>query len=274
MFELIPLTSWDLPDLAPYRTLRRPLEHRKQGIFFADGEKVVRRMLESSIEVISLMMPPSWIEIYRPILERRAEMIRVYSVEKTVLEELTGATFYQGVIGFGKIPPLPLLEELLQKSPIPDLWIAIDQIVNAGNIGLICRSAAAFGVQGVILGENACPPYIRWAIHSSMGEIFKLQIAQPPSLLAVLKIMKSRGIRCIAAHPHAEGKVLSQLDLKGPICFIFGSEGKGVTPEILAECDESVAIPMAFGVDSLNVANCAGIFLYEAQRQRLLISPD
>ncbi len=268
MYEVVTLTSWDLPELAPYRTMRRPMEHRLQGIFIAEGEKVVRRMLESSVEVVSLILPPKWLEIYKPLLEKRPESVRVYQGEKAVLEQLSGFTFYQGVIGVGRIPVLPPLEKILEKEQIPDLWIATDQVTSGGNIGGICRNAAALGAQAILIGETSCTPFIRWAVHGSMGELFKLQIVEPPSLKEALVALKCRGIRCIAAHPHAEGKTLPQCNLKSPICFVFGSEGTGISPEILAECDEAIAIPMSFGADSLNIASCVGIFLYEAQRQR------
>lgn len=268
MFELHPLTSWDLPALAPYRTMRRPMEHRKEGVFLAEGEKVVRRMLESSTEVLSLILPEKWIEIYRPLIEARPEKVLVFQCEKERLEELSRITFYQGVLGIGRIPQLPTLAELFVKQPGLNLWIAADGITSAGNMGIICRNAAALGAQALIVGESSCTPYIRWAVHSSMGELFKLQIIQPPSLKESLSSLKKQGVRCIAAHPHTDKKYLPQCDLTGPICLVFGSEGEGVSSEILEECDESVAIPMSAGVDSLNVANCVALFLYEALRQR------
>ena len=82
-------------------------------------------------------------------------------------------------------------------------------------------------------------------------------------------ICGARGIRCIAAHPHTDKKVLSQADFSGDCCLVFGSEGEGISaPEILAACDEAVAVPMANEVDSLNVGAAAAVFLYEVNRQR------
>jgi tRNA G18 (ribose-2'-O)-methylase SpoU len=87
-------------------------------------------------------------------------------------------------------------------------------------------------------------------------------------LPATLRELRARGIRCLAAHPHTEKKFLAEADFKCDCCLVFGSEGNGLSPEVLAACDEAVAVPMANGVDSLNVAAAAAVFLYEATRQR------
>ncbi len=90
------------------------------------------------------------------------------------------------------------------------------------------------------------------------------------TLAQTLRDLRSRGIRCIAAHPRAGSKTLSQADFSGDCCLVFGSEGHGISKTVLEACDECVAIPMANGVDSLNVGAAAAVFLYEANRQREL----
>ena len=101
-----------------------------------------------------------------------------------------------------------------------------------------------------------------------MGAIFKLPVIEPPSLVQTLHYLRRRGVRCIAAHGHSQSQTLGQCDFSGDGCIVLGSEGNGISPVVLAACDEAVAIPMANGVDSLNVANAAAVFLYEAARQR------
>jgi tRNA G18 (ribose-2'-O)-methylase SpoU len=88
------------------------------------------------------------------------------------------------------------------------------------------------------------------------------------TLAECLKELRSRGIRCIATHPHTDKKYLSQADFSGDCCLVFGSEGDGISPAVLESCDEAVAIPMPPTVDSLNVGAAAAVFLYEASRQR------
>ena len=85
-----------------------------------------------------------------------------------------------------------------------------------------------------------------------------------------MRHLKRDGIRCIAAHAHTNQRVLDEADFTGDCCIVFGSEGHGISPAVLAECDDMVAIPMPPDVDSLNVASAAAAFLYEASRQRKL----
>jgi tRNA G18 (ribose-2'-O)-methylase SpoU len=273
------ISSLDLPELAPYRTLRRAAQHAAQGIFVAEGDKVVRRLLESHFCVVSVLLPETRVAEFEPLLQARPEKdIPVFGVtKKSVLEELVGFEMFQGVLAIGKIPAAATLEKILADSPGPNLFAAVDGLTSAENIGLLVRNCAAFGVQALIVGETSSSPFLRRAVRNSMGAIFQLPIVElslepknhaAADLPKALGQLRARGIRCIAAHPHTERKVLSQSDFTGDCCIVFGSEGNGLTPEVLAACDEAVAVPMANSVDSLNVAAAAAVFLYEAARQR------
>ncbi len=262
------IDSLDLPELAPYRTMRRQAEHRQEGIFVAESEKVVRRLLESDFPVVSLLFPERWLSSFEPLLAQRSEDIRVYLLEKEKLETLTGFTFYQGVLGIGKIPKAPSLEQLVVQSAPPRLYAAVQGIANAENLGGMVRSCAAFGVHGLLVDSTSSSPYLRRAVRSSMGTIFRLPALEGLDLVQTIRFLRAHGIRCVAAHPHAEGLQLTETDLSTDCCIVFGSEGHGLSTALLAECDEAVAIPMAAGVDSLNVGTAAAVFLYEASRQR------
>ena len=273
------IDSLELPELSPYRTLRRAAEHAAQGIFVAEGDKVVRRLLESDFGVVSVLLPESRVAEFEPLLRARPEKdIPVYAVtKKSVLEELVGFEMFQGVLAIGKIPAVVTLEKILTDGPSPKLFAAVDGLTSAENVGLLVRNCAAFAVQALIVGETSSSPFLRRAVRNSMGTIFQLPIVElkPESrenrtltLMATLRDLRARGIRCIAAHPHTEKKFLSQADFTHDCCIVFGSEGNGLSPEVLAACDEAVAVPMANGVDSLNVGAAAAVFLYEAARQR------
>jgi len=284
--------SFGAPELQPYATLRRPLEHRRQGIFVAESERVVRRLLESRFTVLSLCMPERHLETFRQRLEARPEPIAVYLAEKKLLETLVGYTVYQGVFAVGQIPRLPSLEEIIRQSPAPKLFVAVHEMSNAENLGALVRNCVAFGVHGLIVGETSSSPYLRRAVRNSMGTIFELPVYElnnrmgelheslvkhefgavettPSETLAqTLRDLRRRGVRCIAAHPHTDKKILSRADFTGDCCIVLGNEGDGISPEVLEACDEAVAIPMPPTVDSLNVGAAAAIFLYEANRQR------
>ena len=251
--------------------MRRQHEHRQQGIFVAEGEKVVRRLLESKFSVVSVLLPEKWLRDLEPLLQARPEEIQVFVAEKALLETLTGFSMYQGLLAVGKVPPLPTLEEVVARSPQPRLLAAADGLSSAENLGALVRNCAAFNAQALIVGETCSSPFLRRAVRSSMGAIFQLPIVETASLAQALRDLRDRGIRCIAAHPHADGRTLSQANFTGDCCIVFGSEGYGISPAVLAACDEAAAIPMPPTVDSLNVGSAAAVFLYEANRQRSLM---
>lgn len=294
MIRIEKIAALDLPELAPYRTLRRPFEHEEQGIFVAEGDKVVRRLLESDFGVVSVLLPENLVTEFEPLLRARPEAeIKVFAVtKKSILEELVGFEMFQGVLAIGVIPPQLALGKIFAASPRPRLFVALDELANAENLGSLVRNCAAFGTHALIVGETCSSPYLRRAVRNSMGTIFQLpilelnnrrgEISEPlrpdgklkrrddpvVTLAETLMTLRSHGVRCIAAHPRPDGKILSQADLTGDVCLVFGSEGDGISDQVLAACDEAVTIPMANQVDSLNVSAAAAVFLHEAARQR------
>jgi len=268
MFTVRTITSFDLPELQPYRTMRRQMEHRQQGIFVAEGEKVVRRLLESRFRVVSVLLPEKWFVEFKPLLRDRSEVIRVFIAEKKLLETLTGFSMYQGLLAVGVVPPPPSLEQVLAQSSRPHLLVAVDSLSSAENLGALVRNCAAFNVQALLVGETCTSPYLRRAVRSSMGAVFVLPVIESPSLVSTLGELQRFQVRRIAAHPHARQLKPSQADFTVDCCVVLGSEGYGINPAVLGACDEAAAVPMPPAIDSLNVASAAAVFLYEANRQR------
>ncbi|MBF8248877.1 MAG: tRNA/rRNA methyltransferase (SpoU), partial [Bacteroidetes bacterium] len=250
-----------------YRTMRRPVEHEKIGIFVAEGEKVVRRLVASNLVIVSAFMTDEWLEQYQPLLKGRQE-IPVYVAAKTLLESIVGFELHQGIMAVGKTPKPPTLGEVLKSVPRPYFFAAVDGLTNSENLGVIVRNCAAFGIQALLVGETSSSPYLRRAVRNSMGAIFSLPVVPCTDLSAQLRELRSANdLRVIAAHPAGDGR-LAQTDLKGNLCFVFGSEGNGVSKKVLEACSDRVSIPMEQGVDSLNVASASAAFLFEAVRQR------
>ncbi len=269
MLHIQKISSLDLPELAPYRSLKRSAEHAKLGIFVVEGDKVLHRMLESEFGVVSVLLLESRLAEFEPLLRARPEKdIAVFVCDKAAMMELVGFEIYQGVLAIGKIPAPWSLEKTLAASPHPHFFAALDGLSNAENVGLLMRNCAAFGVQALISGETCCSPFLRRTVRNSMGTLFKLPVLEPPNLVHTLHQLRARGVRCLAAHPHPDKQVLSQANFTGDVCIVLGSEGHGISPEVLAACDEAVAIPMANDVDSLNVSAAAAVIFYEVNRQR------
>ncbi|HEU5397149.1 MAG TPA: RNA methyltransferase [Verrucomicrobiae bacterium] len=287
MFHVQKISSFDAPELQPYATLRRPLDHEKQGIFVAESDKVVRRLLESRLKVISVVLPEKFLEEFGPLLEARPENVAVYLADKKLLESLVGFSMFQGVLAVARVPLPVSLDDVLAAAPKPNLFVAVDELANAENLGALVRNCVGFGVQALITGETSSSPYLRRAVRNSMGTLFQLPVVELAklgqrhqftvkpnvtrlTLAECLKTLRDRGVHCVAAHPHTEKKFLWQADFRRDCCIVFGSEGKGLSPAVLEACDEAVAIPMPPAVDSLNVGAAAAVFLYEAERQRAL----
>ncbi|MDE3057206.1 MAG: RNA methyltransferase [Bacteroidota bacterium] len=267
--HIIHIDSLDLPELIPYRTLKRPLEHQQQGIFIAEGEKVVRRFLESPLTAISVLLTEEWLAEYRSILEEKEEAINVFVAKKKLLEEIVGINLHQGIMALGKVPAGAAIEEIVKRSQQSLCLVALDGIVNAENMGVIVRNCAAFGVSAIIAGETSCDPYLRRAVRNSMGNVFSIPIVYAGNLAETLKKLHNESeVRTIAAEPRHSSTPLSQFDFPETCCLVFGSEGSGISKEVTKACSDRVMIPMRDGVDSLNVASAAAVVLYEAMRQR------
>lgn len=286
MFHVRKIESFDSPELHPYATMRRSRNHETEGIFVAEGTKVVQRLLESNFAVESIVLPEKWLPEFQSLLEKRPEDVPVFVAEKKLLESLTGFSMFQGVLAVGRIPAPVSFEKVLAESHSPRLFVALDALTNAENLGALVRNCVAFGVQALIVGETSSSPFLRRAVRNSMGTILQLPVVELArigqwrrpginshttelTLVECLKQFRARGIRCVAAHPHTDKKILSHADLRGDCCIVFGSEGDGISKAVLEACDEAVAIPMPPVVDSLNVGAAAAVFLYEVSRQRM-----
>ncbi|MCF7669219.1 MAG: RNA methyltransferase [Verrucomicrobia bacterium] len=261
--------SLDHPLFAPFLSMRRQSEHREQGIFIAEGEKVVRRLLESDFEIISMLMPEKWLNVLSPLIEQRGQRINAFTAEKPVLEELTGFSMYQGVLAVAKIPEPTTIDDVIRKSEKPTLIAAVEGISNAENMGGIVRNCAAFGASALITDETCASPFLRKAVRGSMGAVFRLPIIKAANLHSTLLEIREKDIPCIAAHPHSENTNLYNTDLSYDCCILLGSEGYGIRPETLEICNFGVALPMYYGVDSLNVSSACAVFLFEVRRQQL-----
>jgi tRNA G18 (ribose-2'-O)-methylase SpoU len=270
--QIIRVTGLDRPELAPYGTLRQSEEHKRAGIFVAEGDKVVRRLLESHFGVVSVLLPERRLAEFEPLIRARAEDVPVYLMELAELEKLTGFPFFQGVLAVGKIPVTHAIETVFASTPSPRLFVAIEGLSNAENVGLIVRNCAAFGAHALIVDGTSASPFLRRAVRNSMGTIFKLPIIDTASLIQTFGWLRERKMRLVAAHPSGENQTIRQTNFGGNCCIVLGSEGNGLSEELVAECDECVAIPMSNEVDSLNVGSAAAVFLYEAARQKSAVN--
>ena len=254
--------------MEPYRTLRRPHEHIQKGIFVAEGEKVVRRLLNSRLSVVSFLLTHEWHEKLAASEDRFRECeAEVFIADKNLLQQIVGYRLHQGIMAVGKVPIEPALSELLAKLRHPFLIVALDSLMNSENVGIGVRNCVGFGVDALLVGETSSSPYLRRAVRNSMGTVFQLPVIHVNDLVTSLQEVRRVGATVLAADPHGDVPI-DKMDVNRNTCIVFGNEEAGISPRVLEACDQRVAIPMHDNTDSLNVSSASAVFLYEVERLR------
>ena len=141
MIQVSKILSFDRAELRPYQTMRRQLEHREQGIFVAEGAKVVRRLLESQFGVVSVLLPEKWLQELQALLQERAEEIQVFVAEKKLLETLTGFSMYQGLLAVGRFQGNRLLASCCKPATSPICSRRLMAPQAAKTLALLCATA-------------------------------------------------------------------------------------------------------------------------------------
>lgn len=260
MPNVIPIDSLDDPRLAPYRALKDRDLAREGGRFIAEGEMVVRRLLDSSFAIESVLLSQRRVAEIAPILPPN---IPVYVLSDSQIEHVIGFRFHSGVIAVGLRGRKLSLDDLPRDTDSLRLVIC-PEIANTENLGGLIRIAAAFGMNAMILGPRSCDPFFRQAVRVSMGTVFKLPIVQSEDLLHDLDRLRNEWrAQLIATVLHDEtAESLAEVHPPARFALLFGNEAQGLSEDVVRRCGRRVTIPMRLGTDSLNVMVAAGIFLF------------
>jgi tRNA G18 (ribose-2'-O)-methylase SpoU len=189
----------------------------------------------------------------------------VYVAATNILRAITGFRFHRGALAAAnRRPPT-------EWRAVSTTWLIVvaEGIGDHENMGSLFRNAAAFGVGAVLLSPSSVDPLYRRAIRVSMGHVLRVPWARLEPWPDALRDLKASGLRLIALTPEPSARPLPDLARSGPVALIVGAEGPGLSPEVLMTADERVRIPMADGVDSLNVATAAAIALHHVATRRL-----
>ncbi len=196
--------------------------------------------------------------------------IPVATVTRGALEDLVGDVPHQGIVAaivaFGYVEPDDLLGVARERDEAP-LLVALDQVQDPHNLGSIVRSAFALGAHGVVIPKDNSCEVTPTVVKTSAGATAHLGLARVTNLRRALEQLKESGLWVVGAAA-GEGQPLAKTDLTGPTVLVVGSEGWGLRRLVAETCDVLVHIPMAGSLGSLNASVAAGIFLYEAARQR------
>jgi tRNA G18 (ribose-2'-O)-methylase SpoU len=266
------------PRLADYRHVPDPELLRRGEIFVAEGRLVVCALLaDSSFVTRSILVTETALDALRDVIEPRLADQAVYVTDQATIQQVTGFNIHRGCLAIGRRPPRVGLEEFLARSETrcsEAPLVVLEHIVNADNVGGIFRNAAAFGAAAVVLGPNCCDPLYRKAIRTSMGAALRVPFVDAGKWPDALGRLRQAGYTVVALTPRAEALSIDELmgrivrsDLRR-LALLAGSEGPGLSESALAGADLSVRIPMASGVDSLNVATAAAIALHRIGGQR------
>ncbi len=250
--------------------LRNRLEPEK-GIFIAESSKVIARALDAGYIPQSLLMEERWLEPTSEIVDRVAPSVPIFVLPSPEIEKLTGFELTRGILAAFVRPevrdPARLLENARRIA-------VLEGIVDHTNVGAIFRSAAALGVDALLVTPNCCDPLYRRAVRVSMGTVFQVPWARlgnpcASSESSSIETLHDFGFTTAAFTLSDQALCLDDARLKASerLAMVFGAEGDGIAPKTIARCDYEVCIPMANGVDSLNVAAASAVAFWELCRK-------
>ena len=246
--------------------LRSRLEAEK-GVFIAESPKVIARALDAGCEPLSLLMERKHIDGRRRDIIARCGDIPVYTANREVLADLTGYALTRGVLCAMRRPPLPSVEELCANAR---RVAVLEGIVDSTNIGAIFRSAAALRMDAVLVTPTCSDPLYRRAVRVSMGTVFQVpwtRIGDQPADWPGpgLERLRTLGFKTAAMALSDDSVSIEDPHLAAEerLAIVLGTEGDGLAKHTIAGCDYTVRIPMAHGVDSLNVAAASAVAFWE-----------
>jgi tRNA G18 (ribose-2'-O)-methylase SpoU len=264
--NIIAITDRDDPRIAPYASVRERDLVGRGGGFIAEGEVVLRVLLgpASRCRAASLLVAESRLQRVLPFAGELPAEVPVYVAGQTVMDAIVGFHIHRGLLAHGARPADPGASALLAGLGPRALVLALFGIANHDNMGGLFRNAAAFGADAVLLDPRCCDPLYRKAIRVSVGAALTVPFAQAAEGEDVPELLARAGFTAFALSPSgAEG--VADLVRPDRAAVLLGAEGPGLPAPMLARV-RSVAIPMASGWDSLNVAAASAIVLHQLTR--------
>lgn len=271
MSQIIEITDFHAEELEVYARLNdvqlRTYFEPARGIFIAESPNVITRALDAGYEPLSFLMERKHIERNAGELIRRFPDTPVYTAELDILTQLTGFPLTRGVLACMRRKTLPAVKDILSDAK---RIAVLENIENPTNVGAIFRSAAALGMDAVLLTPSCTDPLYRRSARVSMGTVFQVpwtyigeEIPDWPG--KGLQLLKSLGFSTAAMALSDNSVSVEHPALKeaGKLAVILGTESEGLLPETIEACDYTVKIPMYHGVDSLNVAAASAVAFWE-----------
>lgn len=270
--NMIEITDFDAPELDVYARLTEAQllnkDHPEDGLFIAESPKVISRALDGGYEPVSVLVEKKQVleDAETIAVLGKCGNVPVYTAEFEVLTKLTGFKLTRGMLCAMKRRRLPGLQEICNGC---DRIAVLENVMNPTNVGAIFRSAAALHMDAVILTGGCSNPLYRRASRVSMGTVFQIpwtfvnnSVIWPEE---GMKILRELGFKTAAMALKEDSASIDDPELmkEDKLAVILGTEGDGLAPETIADCDYTVMIPMSHGVDSLNVAAASAVVFWQ-----------
>ena len=271
MPNIIEITDFEAPELDVYaRFTEGQLLNRhepEKGLFIAESPKVIERALDAGYEPVSLLMERKHISGQGRDIIARCGDIPVYTADREVLAGLTGYQLTRGVLCAMRRPPLPSVEAVCANAR---RVAVLEGIVDSTNIGAIFRSAAALNMDAVLVTPTCGDPLYRRAVRVSMGTVFQIPWTRIGSGVSEWPQPGIQRLRELGFKTAAMALSDTAISIEEPcliaekkLAIVLGTEGDGLVPRTIADCDYTVRIPMSHGVDSLNVAAASAVAFWQ-----------
>ncbi len=253
------LTSLQNPLVKQMKKLHRAKERREQQLFLLEGTHLVEEATSVGIALETVCFTEAWQEKHSALLNRiRAQRIEVVSPE--VVKAIATTVEPDGIVATAS-------RFHIESLSFKDFGLILETIQDPGNLGTIIRTAAAAGLEGLLLSENCVDLDHPKVLRASAGQWFRLPMAVTDLKQAILE-SQNAGMQVIATIPTAQ-RTYWEVDFSKPSLIVMGNEGAGLSEELMALADLQVTIPLSPEVESLNVAIATALILYEAKRQRM-----
>ena len=270
--NMIEITDFDAPELDVYARLTEAQllnkDHLEDGLFIAESPKVISRALDGGYEPVSVLVEKKQVleDAETIAVLGKCGNVPVYTAEFEVLTKLTGFKLTRGMLCAMKRRRLPDLQEICNGC---DRIAVLENVMNPTNVGAIFRSAAALHLDAVILTGGCSNPLYRRASRVSMGTVFQIPWTFVDNSVIWpeegMKILRELGFKTAAMALKEDSVSIDDPELmkEDKLAVILGTEGDGLAPETIADCDYTVMIPMSHGVDSLNVAAASAVAFWQ-----------
>ena len=275
MPNIIEITDFTAPELDVYARLTEAQllnrEEPAKGMFIAETPKVIERALDAGCQPVSLLMERKHIDGQANEVIERCGDIPVYTSDLDILTKLTGFQLTRGVLCAMRRPQLKSVEETVKDAR---RIVILENVMNPTNVGAIFRSAAALGMDAVLLTPGCSNPLYRRAARVSMGTVFQIPWTFIGSEMADWPGPGMEKLRQLGFKTAAMALRSDSISIDDPVlleeeklAIVLGSEGDGLTNDTIADCDYTVLIPMYHGVDSLNVAAASAVAFWQLRNQ-------